>query len=157
MRGYYTVTFNQQTIAAASGDYDFFEFTPSDDRPIELVALHIGNKSEIGDAQEEFLAWAIVTDNTTSGNGTLATPVPLDPADAAATFTAETIASTPASAGTAVTVWDGTFNIRAGLDYIWPPEMRPKAYQSDTMMCIRLRTALADDAVFSGTAVIRKC
>lgn len=157
MRGIYTVSFTQQTFAAASGDYDFFELTPADDRPIELLALHIGNKSEIGDAQEEFIAYSIVTDNATSGNGTSATPTPLDPSDASATFTAETVASTPASTGTAITVVSGTFNVRAGLDIIYPEEMRPRVYQTDVMMCVRMLSTLTDDAVFSGTAWIRKC
>lgn len=156
MRGVYTVSFDQQTIAAASGDYDFFEITPADDRPCELVALDIGNKSEIGDAQEEFVAWGIFTDNTTSGNGTSTTGVQVDPRDANPGFTAETVASTPASAGTAVRVWCSTFNLRSGLFIVLPELIRPKVDQADTMMCVRLLTALADDATFSGTAFIRE-
>jgi hypothetical protein len=40
---------------------------------------------------------------------------------------------------------------------LWlPPEYRPKVDQADTMMCVRLFTALADDATFSGTAWVRE-
>ena len=155
-RSTYTVSFDQQTIAAASGDHDFFEVTPADDRPIEIVAIHLGNKSEVGDAQEEFVAWSIVRGNATTGNGTSATGRPLDERDATAGFTAETVSTTPATGGTPITLFAGTFNIRAGLDYVWPETMRPRCDQSTTMICVRLLTAFADDAVFSGTLWVRE-
>lgn len=155
-RGVYTVVFDQQTIAAASGDYDFFELTPATNKPIEIVAIKISNKSEIGDAQEEMVAWSIVRGNATSGNGTSATPRPLDPSDGAASFTAETVGSTPASAGTAITLVADTFNIRANLNEIYPQEMRAKASAADTTLCVRLLTALADDATMSGTVWVRE-
>ena len=155
-RGVYTVSFDQQTIASASGDYDFFELTPADDRPIELVALLLSNKSEVGDAQEEMVAYAIVTDNATSGNGTSTTPRPLDQRDASAGFTAETVGSTPASTGSPITMIADTFNIRTGLQLILPKEMRPRIDQADTMLCVRLLTALADDATMSGTAWVKE-
>lgn len=155
-RSVYTVIFDQQTIAAASGDYDFFELTPADDKPIEIVALKLSNKSEVGDTQEEFVAYSVVTGNTTTGNGTSTTPRPLDPSDGAASFTAKVVSSTPASAGTPLTKIADTFNVRAGLNEIYPELIRPKASQADTTMCVRLTTALADDAVFSGTIYVRE-
>jgi len=155
-RGVYTVIFDQQSFASASGDYDFFELTPADDRPIELVALWISQKSEVGDAQDEQIAWSVVTDNASSGNGTSTTPRPLDSRDQAAGFTAETVGSTPASSGTAITLIADCFNVRAGLHEIFPENMRPKVDQGDTMMCVRLLTALADDITFSGTAWVRE-
>lgn len=154
-RGVYTVSFDQQTIASASGDYDFFELTAATDKPIEIVAIDLANKSEIGDAQEEMVAYSIVRGNTTSGNGTAATPRPLDTTDGAASFSAETVGSTPASAGTAVNLLVSTFNIRAGLQYIFPPEMRPKT-AGTALLCVRLLTALADDATMSGTLWVRE-
>lgn len=155
-RGCYTVSFDEQSFATASGDYDFFEFTPADDKPIELVALTIDNKSEVGDAQAEMIAYAIGRGNTTSGNGTSTTPRALDPSDGAASFTAETVASTPASSGTFVPLVYGTFHVAAGLDKLFPEIMRPKVSQADTTLVVRLLTALADDATFSGTAWIRE-
>lgn len=156
MRGVYTVRFRESSFTAANGDYDFFEFTPADDRPIELVALLIAIKSELGEAQEEQISYGVVTDNTTSGNGSSTTPNPVDPRDASAGFTAETVASTPASTGTAVELISDTFNVRSGLQLVLPELMRPKADQADTMMCVRLFTALADDATISGTAWLRE-
>lgn len=155
MRGIYTVSFDQQTIAAASGDYDFFELDAATDKPIEIVAIYLGNKSEVKDVEEEMVAWSIVRGNTTSGNGTATTPRPLDASDGAASFAAETVGSTPASAGTAVNLHVDTFNIRTGLQIIFPPDMRHKTQGAD-LLCVRLLTALADDATFSGTLYVRE-
>lgn len=156
MRGIYTVAFDQAAFTAANGDYDFFELTPADDKPLEIVAIFLENKSEVGDAQEEMVAFSIVRGNATSGNGSSATPQLLDPNDPAASFTAETVASTPASTGSPVTLHAGTFNIRTGLQLIFPPDMRPKVTQAQTMLCVRLLTALADDATLSGTIYVRE-
>lgn len=154
-RGVYTVTFDQQSFTAANADYDFFELDAAAEKPIEIVAVKIDNKSEVGDAQEEMVAYSIVRGNTTTGNGTSTTPRALDPSDGAASFTAEVVASTPASAGTALTLVAGCFNIRAGLYEIYPPEMRPKTAGAD-LLCVRLLTALADDATLSGTVWVRE-
>jgi hypothetical protein len=156
MRGVYSISFDQQTIAAASGDYDFFEITPADDKPVEIVAIFLGNKSEVKDAEEEMVAWSIVRGHATSGNGTAATPRQLDPSDGAASFAAETVGSTPASTGTPLNLHVDTFNIRTGLQIIFPPDMRPKCSQADTTIVVRLLTALADDATFSGTLYVKE-
>jgi hypothetical protein len=154
-RGIYTVVFDQQTIAAASGDYDFFELDAAAEKPIEIVALSIANKSEVGDVQEEMVAYSIVRGNTTTSNGTSTTPRALDASDGAASFTAKVVGSTPATAGTAVTLVADTFNIRANLMMIYPELMRPKTQGAD-LLCVRLLTALADDATMSGTVWVRE-
>ena len=157
-RGIYTVPFARQSFTNANGDYDFCEITPADDRPLELVAVFIGVKTEVGDAQAEMLDYSIVTDNATTGNGASTTPRAIDSGegDADANFTAETVASTPASTGTAVVLHNDTFNVQTGLQLVFPPEMRPVVRQSDTMLCVRLDTALADDATISGTVYVRE-
>jgi hypothetical protein len=154
-RGVYTVAFQAQTIAAASGDYDFFELDAAAEKPIEIVAIKLANKSEVGDAMEEMVEWAIVRGNTTTGNGTATTPRALDPSDGAASFTAKTVSSTPASVGTALTLVADTFNIRTGLGEVYPEAMRPKTAGAD-LLCVRLITALADDATMSGTCWVRE-
>lgn len=155
-RGVYTVSFDQQTIAAASGDYDLFELVPADDKPIEIVAITLGNKSEVGDAQDEMLAISIVRGNTTSSNGTATTPQLLDPSDVAASFTAETMGATIATAGTSVTLLADTFNVRGGWLQVFPEAMRPKVSQANTAMYVRLTTAAADDLTLSGTCWVRE-
>jgi hypothetical protein len=154
-RGVFTVSFDQVALTTALGDYDFFEIDAAAEKPVELVAIFIGNKSEVGDAQEEMVAWSIVRGHTTTGNGTVTTPRLTDSSDPAASFTAKTVSSTPATAGTAVTLHADTFNIRTGLQIIFPPEMRHKTQAAD-LLCVRLLTALADDAVLSGTAYVRE-
>jgi len=155
-RGVYTVSFERQSFTNANGDYDFFEITPVDDRPLEIVALSIDGYSELGDAQEEQVAWTIVTDNATTGNGTATTPRPLDPRDGAAGFTAEVVGATVASTGTEIQVVAGCFNIRAGLLHVFPEIMRPKVDQADVMLGVRMEAGLADDATISGTVWVRE-
>lgn len=156
MRGTYTVPFQSSSFTTANGDYDFWELTPADDRPIQVLGIIIGVKTEVGDTQEEMLDYSIVTDNATTGNGTSTTPKPLDPRDVAAGFTAEVVASTPASTGTSVLVHADNFNVRVGLQIWFPEPARPKVDQADVMLCVRLGTALADDATISGTIYVQE-
>lgn len=155
-RGCYTVSFSEQTIASASGDYDLWELVPADDKPIEIVAMTLGNKSEVGDAQDEMLSINIVRGNTATGNGTTTTPQLLDPSDPAASFGAETVGSTPANTGTSVTLVADTFNVRAGGQWVFPELMRPKVSQANTGMYVRLTSAAADDLTLSGTLWVRE-
>lgn len=161
MRGVYTVAFDQQTIAAASGDYDLFEVDPAADKPVEIVAIFLGNKSEIKDAEEEMVAYAIIYmsgGTFTSSNGTSTTPRLTDPSDPAASFAAETVGATVATTtGTSVTRHADTFNIRTGLQLVFPPDMRHKCDgAANSAMLVRLLTALADDATLSGTLYVRE-
>jgi hypothetical protein len=153
----YTVRFRRIAITTALGDHDFFELTPADDKPIELAAVLLSFSSELGEAQEEWIDWGVVRGNATTGNGTATTPAAMDPRDNAAGFTAKTVSTTPASAGTAVETVSDNFNVRSGLQ-IWLPEgYRPRVDQADTMMCVRMFTAVADDVVCSGTAWVKEC
>jgi hypothetical protein len=154
-RGVYTVSFDQQTIAAANADYDFFELDAAAEKPIEIVAIELANKSEVGDAAEEMVTYQITRGNATTGNGTVTTARALDSSDGAASFTAKVVSSTPASAGTPLTLVSSTFNIRAGLQVIYPELMRPKTAGAD-LLCVRMGTALVDDATLSGTVWVRE-
>ena len=150
----YTVEFEAQTIAAASGDYDLFEFAAATDKPIELVAINLGQSSEVGDAQEEQLRIRVIRGHTTSSNGSATTPRPVSPNDSAAGFTAEVVGSTIASAGTAVNLLSDTFNVRAG--YAWGPVPSGMGiWTSGTaLLVVRLMAAVADDLTLSGTATV---
>lgn len=156
MRGVYTVAFEKQSVALASGDYDLFEIVPADDKALEIVALSLGQKTEIGDAQDEMLDYSIVRGNTTSSNGTATTPQLTDPSDPAASFTAETLGATIATAGTSVILMADTFNVRAGLMLVFPEIMRFKVSQANTAMYVRLTTAVTDDLTMSGTLWVRE-
>jgi hypothetical protein len=154
-RGVYTVSFDQQSFTTANADHDFFELDAAAEKPIEIVAIEIANKSEVGDAQEEMVTYQIIRGNATTGNGTATTPRALDSSDGAASFTAKTVSSTPASAGTALVLVASTFNVRAGLQVIYPELMRPKTAGAD-LLCVRMTVALVDDATLSGTIWVRE-
>lgn len=151
----YTVEFEAQTIAAASGDYDLFEITPATNKPIELVALELGQSTELGDAAEEQLRLRIIRGHATSGNGTATTPRPVSPNDSAAGFTAETVGSTIASTGTAINLLSTTFNVRSG--YQWGPVpngMGIWCSAGETTIVVRLMAAVADDLTMSGSLTL---
>lgn len=163
MRGLYTVSFDRQSITTANGDHDFFEVRPAAGKPCELVAIFIGNKSEVGDAQEEMVAWSIERFNgatfTSGTGGGTPTPQKIDPNDGAASFAADTanmaIATTT---GTKVQLHIDTFNIRTGLQLILPEELRHKCAAADAhdALVVRMLEALADDATLSGTLYVRE-
>ena len=153
----YTVAFAAQTLAAASGDYDLFEFVPATNKLIVIEAIYVKNVgADVKDAEEEMLRYAIVRGNTTSGSGGAApTPAPVLASDAAAGFTAETMNTTPAStAGT--TIHEDGWNVRVGLEYVPPPEHRIPCSAAESRICLRSPTTAADDITLSGTAYIRE-
>jgi hypothetical protein len=154
-RGVYTVSFVEQAIATASGDYDLFELDAAAEKPVEIVAMTLANKSEVGDAQDEMLSITVGRGHTTSGNGTSTTPRPLDASDGAASFAAETVGATIASAGTNITLIADTFNVRAGLNWVFPEVMRPRTSGTE-LLVVRLNTATADDLTLSGTLWVRE-
>lgn len=155
----YTVTAENTTLANASGDIDIFEITPADDKPIRILGFEIDNVSteanDRGDTGEEFLRLAIIRGHTGSGSGTGATPVPIDPGDTAASFTAETNGATIASGGTTTTVWAGGMNVRIPGPIFFGdasnPLMCPKATQANTTIVLRMLSTVADDIAVSAT------
>lgn len=147
----YTIIIDNGAVAAASGDYDLLELDAAADKPLELVGIRIGQSTEFGDAQEEQLRINVVRGNTTTGNGTATTPRPVSPVDTAAGFVAETLATTPASAGTAVTLLADDYNVRQG--YEWGPVPQGFGFWTSgaELLCVRLAAAVADDLSLSAT------
>lgn len=152
----YTVNFAAVSVSAAQ---DFFELSPADDKPLEIIGLfltQVGN-SDVGDAAEELLRFSIIRGHTTSGSGgTAPTPRPVKRSDAAAGFTAEVNNTTIASAGTTVVLHEDAFNVRAGYANWWPDLSEPDAVQGDTTIVVRLNTAPADAITLSGTLYVRE-
>jgi hypothetical protein len=151
----YTVEFEGVAVTA---QVDFFEISPADDKPIAVHGILLGQSSDVGDAAEELLRIRVIRGHTTSGSGGAApTPVPLDPGDAAAGFTAETCNTTIASSGTTTNVYSPPpFNVRTGMEMWFPPEDRPKASQANTTLVVRLMAAPADSLTMSGTLVVEE-
>lgn len=150
----YTVTI---AATAATAAVDLFEFTPADDKPIEVIGLFIGQSSDYGDSEAEGLAYSVLRGHTTSGSGGSApTPRPTGRGTAAASFTAEVLNTTIASAGTAVTLHAASFNVQVG-EALWLPEgCGWEASQADTTLVIRLAGAPTDSLTVSATAYVRE-
>jgi hypothetical protein len=148
----YAITFSEIAITVAQ---DLFEITPADDHPVTLMALYVEQGSDMGDIQEEGLYYKIIRGHATGGSsGSTVTPIPLDPGDSAASFTAKVNNTTIASSGTPVVLHSGCFNNRAGLALILPPEMMPTVNQGQTTLVVRLTEAPADSLTVSGTLYV---
>lgn len=150
----YTVEFEAVAVTA---QVDFFELTPADDKPVEVLGLFLSQSSDTGDAAEEILRYRVIRGHTTGGSGGAApTPRPLNRSAAAAGFAAETCNTTIASAGTGVNLHSGTFNVRVG-EQLWLPESCEwTASQADTTLVVRLMAAPADSLTMSGTLYVRE-
>lgn len=153
----YTVSFAAQTLALASGDYDLFEIVPATNKLILLEAMYVKNVgTDVKDAEEEMLRWSIVRGNTTSGSGGgTPTPAPLALDDTAASFTAESMNTTPASTA-GVTLHEDGWNVRVGLEWVPPPEHRVLCSAASSRICVRSSTTVADDVTVSGTLYVRE-
>lgn len=150
----YTVSFNAVAVTAAQ---DFFEISPADDKPVEIIGLFLSQYSDAGDAQDELLSWSVVRGHTTSGSGGSApTPRPVNPSDTAAGFTAEVNNTTIASAGTGVTLHADSFNVRAGLPLWLPETCEWGASQANTTIAVRLLAAPTDSLTMNGTLYVRE-
>lgn len=154
----YTASFTAQTVAQASGDYELVELDPADDKAIELYAFVLGATSELGDAAEEILNLNVIRGHTTDGTGGASfTPKPLNLGDTAAGFTADTLRTAIASAGTSEVLMGDTMNVRAG--YSWGP--MPEGYgfvcrEADGLLVVRLTAAVTDDVTMTGTFWVRE-
>lgn len=156
----YSVPFAGGTVTNAGGNADLWEFLPADDKPIKLRGFSFGQISEVGDTAEEGVEIQVIRlgATVTGSNGSSVTPVPMDSADTAAGFTAETNGATVATtSGTTTIVQSVPWNLRASPCEVWYPDERfcPKAKQGEGLF-IRLITTLADDITFGGVAWIEE-
>lgn len=152
----YAITFAPTAVTTA---VDLFEVTPAANKPVKIHAVYIGQTTEVGDAQEEMLAVEIHRGGTamTSGaGGAAATPVPLDPSDAAAGAVAEVLNTTLATFTGGVVLHRDAFNVRSGWQWIPPPEDRPTITAANGGFVVRLPSAPVDSITFIGTLVIEE-
>jgi len=154
----YTTEFEAQTVAAASGDYELFEFDAAAEKPIELFGLFLAVTSEVATnvGEDEFLRLRVIRGHTTVGTGgTSTTPQPMDSVDTAAGFTCTALRTGIASAGTAVNLHSDAFNVRTGYQFWWPESCGPRT-SGTSLLVVRLMAAVADDVTMSGTAYLRE-
>lgn len=149
------------TVTNANGNYDYFELTPADDKPIRICGLILSQKSDVGDAQEEGLDFTVIRlpASVTSGSGgSSPTPQQLDDVEPAAGFTAEMGNSTVATtSGTAAQLADFAWNIRNSPYEMWWPEekFRPMCRQG-AVLVLRQNTSVADDVDISCTVYVEE-
>ena len=150
----YSVEFSK---VAVSADQDWFELTPADDKPIAIHAVYLSQSTDVGDAAEEILDFKISRGKTSSGSGgSSSTPAVLNPLDTAAGATCEVNNDTVADTGTIVDLHSGSFNIRTGLQLVFPPELRPITTEANTTITVTLLLDPADSLTMSGTVVFEE-
>lgn len=156
----YAIPFAGATVTNAGGNNDLWEFLPAANKPIKLRGFRVGQISEVADAAEEGVEIQIIrmAATVTSSNGTGVTPVPMDSADVAASFTAETNGTTVATTSGATTIIESCpWNIRGSPLEVWYPDasFSPKAKNAEGLF-IRLITTVADDITFGGVAWVEE-
>lgn len=139
-----------QTVAL-----DWYEITAGSGKLNTLHCIDLGQTTELGDAAEEQIEWAIKrgSSGTTSGStpGTTIGPTVVQgTGDAASSSTVEVLNTTKMSGGTIVTVHRSVFNLRNGLLWIPTPEIRP-VWASGERLTIELVSAPADSVTWIAT------
>ena len=145
------------TPTAITAQVDFFEFNAGSASGLLLHAVFIGQTTELGDAMEEQWIWSVKRGATTSGSGgnASAAPVAMHALGAAANSAFESMNTTKATSGTIVSLHRDVFNVRAGLQMIWTPEMRPHVGPSGRMT-IELESTPGDTTSVTGCAIIEE-
>lgn len=152
----YAVTF---TASAQPAAVDWFELIAPSSCGIALFGLDVSQSTDYQDAAEEGIRWfvrrAAGSYSSGSGGNTGVARTPVRSGDAAATFTAETLNTTQAAAGsgTLVTVHQSVFNIRSGLREIWTPETAISCRASEALV-VGMGAAPADSVTWEGTAYV---
>lgn len=123
----YTVVAKNIAVAAAQ---DLVEVLAASGKQTKIKSWSIGQTSELGDAAEE--QWRLTTNrgvgSVTSGSGgSSVTPQPRDDGDAAYSGTVERNNTTPMATGSGSIeeLETYTFNLRAGIEKIYPPGEEP--------------------------------
>lgn len=140
----YTAPINIST--AFTAQIDIFEILAATGKPVELLGFELAQTSEVGDAQEEWLALVLkyVTGAPTSGSGGgTSTFRPINPNDTAAGATIETGNTTKLTGGTSVELARIPWQVRAAAYYVPIPELRHGA-AADGRLVLELATTPAD-------------
>jgi hypothetical protein len=144
----YSVSF-AATVTSAGTDTDLLELAPAAQKPVKLRGFSLGQTSEVADAAEEGVRISILrmAATVTGSNGTSTTGIPMDSANVAAGFAAETNGTTVATtSGATVVLGEFAWNIRNSPYEVWFPdaEFAPKAKNAEFLF-VRMQTTLTDD------------
>lgn len=145
--------------SAQAGAIDWFEIIAGSTVAADLWGVDIGQTTELGDTQEEQIDYYIKRGSGTytsgSGGNTGVARGVIQPGDAAATLTAESLNTTRIAVGTGtlVTLVNSTFNVRSGLQFWLPPEFLIGIGPSQAL-AIGMTAAPADSITWVGTAFV---
>ncbi len=160
--GVYTVEFTNKAATAAMADFDFFEIDPAS-KSVEIVGIFIGQETQEGDANEDWVRWAILRwsgGTFTSGGEVSTTPRPTVPGDNAALGAYEAFnanGGVASSSGTLNRLHSDTFNVRSGLGIWFPDLARPTCdAAANSAMVVRCESTLDATTNFSGTLYVRE-
>src|ERR1700689_79259 len=115
------------TATAVTTTCDLLSIIPAAGKPVIVLSARVAQKTKAQDANDAMQRIGIVTGNTTVGSGGGAyTPKPVGSPGASptASSTVRIFDSTIASAGTAITLVEDDFDVRAGWLYIPTPDER---------------------------------
>lgn len=155
MSGIYTVRYPPAAVTTA---LDLFEITPSSSKPCMLLSIHLGQSTEIGDAQEEQLQVSIkYGQDTTGSGGTLATSRARDISASGVFpgFVAKYGNTTKASGGNIVTLDDYFWNVRMPLDVIFT-EAETIIIPASVRLTIELVGTPTDSITLGGYIVVQE-
>jgi len=149
MSGVYSAQFTGVAITAAQ---DLFELVAGSGKPIVVLGFEIGQTTDVGDAAEEILSLNFNSGQTTSGSGgSSVTPAATDTGNTvAASATCEANNTTKASAGTILTHWSGTWNIRVPQEKVFTQEQQI-IIAASRRCTLELVGAPADSITVNGT------
>ena len=136
---------------------DLVQISSASTKVTKILAIHIEQSSDYGDAQAEGLRWQLSRFTTGGGAGAAITPRPLSPGDAA--FAGTVLGGTEATgltAGATLTVLiEGGMNVQGGWHWTPPPgcdwELAPSA-----SVTLKLVTTPADAIDFEITILVEE-
>lgn len=140
---------------AQAGAIDWVEVRAASGRSLRLVEIRVGQSTEVGDAAEEMIRWAIKrgVGTVTSGSGGSSPTITSVDGGGTAGFTAEVNNTTQIAVGTGTLtiVAQDPFNVRTGLLYVPLPEVRWAVMNQD-YLAIGMAAAPADSITWEGCA-----
>lgn len=149
----YDVSFENVTVTAAQ---DLTAIIGAAGKVLKIKRMRVGaTNTSIPTAQMIQIRARFLPATVTNGSGgTAPTPRPLDPGDAAASFTARVNDTTKASSSGTATIMEETgVHIYAGYDFTYPQDARPTIGPSEAFVFELLSTVSGTVALSGGVTV----
>lgn len=140
------------TVAA-----DLFEIIPSSSRMIRILAVLLGQTTELGDAAAEFISVYLCRGNTVAGSGgSSVTPRNVMDGGPAATFTANKANTTKASGGTEIIGPRMDFDLDSSKEIWFPKDALFTCISASGTLCLRLGEAPDDSTDIFASMLIEE-